>query len=132
MNNIAQSADQWRRRRVILWWLLLLAICSGFILWWGPWRPWDVGIRFLRFEDANGVRKAVFEVANRSTETLLVPKDPRYYTYHVFLTGGGTAEHPGKNTGGWWGVERGRSREVALPLTCPDGTPVTGPFRIGM
>jgi hypothetical protein len=125
-------------------WLLLLFVLGlggALVWWWGPWRKWDVRIQFLRFEGAGGERMApasgdgasfaVFEIANRSGEGLMVPYEPAQLTYELLSPDGERTTYAAKPAGRWVEVEPGASREEKIPLRCPDGTPITGAFRVG-
>ncbi len=131
MTPLATPSRPRKWRRFAWYGLLFLIVACGVLLWWRPWRPWDVSIKFLHFEDRKGARVAVFEVQNRSSETLLVPNEPNFPFYQLFSSGG-KSTHGAHLAGGWMGLNPGKSMEITAPLLCADGTSVGDPFRIGV
>jgi hypothetical protein len=128
----SQSSSGRRRRRI--WWLLLLVavLASAWVWWWGSWRKWDVTITFLRFEEAGDGRTAVFEVVNRSAEDLIVPAHPTELGYKLWWPDGGTTTFAPKSHPFFTlKIRPGSSEQVTIPLLCPNGNPITGPFRLG-
>jgi hypothetical protein len=122
--------------------LLLLLLLAGALVWsWGSWRKWDVRIQFLRCEGAgagrtaptsrDGARFAVFEIANRSAENLLVPYHPHNLSYELLSPDGETTTRSSKFPGTWLDTPPGASTLMKVPLLCSDGTPISGPFRVG-
>jgi hypothetical protein len=129
--------------RVPRWWLLLLiiALAGALVWWWGLSRKWDVTIQFLRFEGTGGERVAptsrdgasfaVFEIANRSGEGLLLPYQVAQLTIEVFSPDGKGTTYAPEPEGRWMEMASGESKQAKIPLRCPDGTPITGAFRVG-
>src|SRR5688572_21111531 len=122
MSDLAQPSQSsgGRRRRRIWWVLLLVGVLAGaWVWWWGSWRKWDVTITFLRFEGAgderaaptsrDGASFAVFEIVNRSGESLLRPKLPVHFRYQLLSPDGRTTNYPGKPPGGWFEMRPGTS-----------------------
>ena len=123
-----------RRRWIALsFCLIAIGLISGTLWWWAqPRSKFDVSIKFVEFQTQGGTRQAVFEVENRTDRTLHgIPKSPALFSYQL-LGPGNERTYPGKLGGGWYGIPSSKRSKLVVPLVCPDGTPITGPFRVGL